>query len=111
MLCDYCAEPLFDTANVYSIPLSDPSNTQCTKWSGSFCSPQCRLSGNRHIEDTTRSTRDWDMRETWIRQLDLSHIDYAPDPWHLKRWNPENGMTRAQWLPESINVNNEIKKR
>lgn len=107
MLCDYCLEPLFDKNNTYSIPLDQ----QFQKWSGSFCSAQCRLSGNRHVESNDRSRWGWEKREGWIRQLDRVFVEYAPDPWQLQRWNPENGMKRAQWLPESVITNGKVEKR
>jgi hypothetical protein len=96
--CEYCGEVVVGEG--FSIPLNDSG----TKWSGYFCSRQCRLSANRYIADfPRRSLQEWTLREEWIRSIDAQQgagkVAYAPEPNSLARWNPINGKSRAQWLP------------
>jgi len=67
--CEYCKHSLGDT--IYSIPM----NKECTRWSGMFCSQECRLNGNRYqTHEPYRSMDNYKQREQWILQLGTMEI-------------------------------------
>lgn len=89
--CTYCWEP-FDQ-HYWSLPL----NAEKSKMIGSFCTPECMLAYNRYINDTRSPIFDANQREQW---LNFSRcVNPAPQPYEMKRWNPERGLVRDQWLP------------
>lgn len=63
--CEYCKHEMGEC--IFSIPM----NKEYTKWSGMFCSQQCRINGNRYLIDEPYRTLDnHQLREQWILQLD-----------------------------------------
>lgn len=103
--CQYCKESLFEYES-YSIPL----NKNCTRWYGTYCSRQCRLTANRYVCDPpTITPSDYTEREQYIRRLDMTetntYYNYAPNPTQLLT------LKRSTWMPESnMKLKEKIKK-
>jgi hypothetical protein len=54
---------------------------------------------NRYINDPQCPSISYLEREHQMNTQMERRVFYAPPPMNLRRWNPENGLTRDEWLP------------
>lgn len=87
-LCDYCGEPKFDFTKRISIPLPQKNDEV-----GDVCCEECQLSYSKFILGVGHEEREVIMRRAHTRK-----VEYAPQPYFVKKYNPHSFIKREIWL-------------
>jgi hypothetical protein len=61
--CNLCGKNIEPDDPPY---VSIPMDANCTRFSGTFCSTEHALTGNKYLNDGSRQVDDWQKREAWL---------------------------------------------